>query len=150
MCPCRPIKCRTHSSPKKCIHASPAIPFWGFRVTKNGIKPDPQKFHAVHHAERPQNKDEVKSFLCMIRSNGQFTLDLAAATANLRELTKDINTFVWSEAHETEFQNLSTKMSYSDTMTQMPQRLSLLMPIAQASLQSLHKDPPLMPQKQSL
>ena len=50
--------------------------------------------------------DEVKSFLCMIRSNGQFIPDLAAATANLRELTRDINTFVWSEAHETEFQNL--------------------------------------------
>ena len=42
----------------------------------------------------------------MIRSNGQFIPDLAAATANLRELTRDINTFVWSDAHETEFQNL--------------------------------------------
>ena len=93
-------------SPKKCILASSEIPFWGFQVTKDGIKPDPQKVQAVRHAERPQNKDEVKSFLCMIRSNGQFIPDLAAATANLRELTRDINTFVWSEAHETEFQNL--------------------------------------------
>ena len=93
-------------SQKKCILASPEIPFWGFRITKDGIKPDPQKVHAVHHAERPQNKYEVKSFLCMIRSNGQFIPDLAAATANLRELTKDSTTFVWSEAHETEFRNL--------------------------------------------
>ena len=93
-------------SPKKCILAFPEIPFWGFRVTKDGIRPDPQKVQAVRHAERPQNKDEVKSFLCMIRSKGQFIPDLAAATANLRELTRDINTFVWSDAHETEFQNL--------------------------------------------
>ena len=42
------------------------------------------------------------------------------------------------------------KMSYSDTMTQMPQPLSLLMPITQVSLQSSLKEPPLMPPKQSL
>ena len=93
-------------SPRKCLLASPEIPFWGFLVTHKGIKPDPQKVQAVHHAERPQNKDELKSFLCMIRSNGHFIPDLAAATANLRELTRDSNTFVWSKAHEIEFQNI--------------------------------------------
>ena len=93
-------------SPKKCILASPEILFWEFQATKDRIKPDPQKVQAVCYAERPQNKDEVKSFLCMIRSNWQFIPDLATATANLRELTRNINTLVWSEAHETEFQNL--------------------------------------------
>ena len=140
-------------SPKKCILASPEIPFWGFRVTKDGIRPGPQKVQAVSHAERPQNKDEVESFLCMIRSNGQFIPDLAAATANLRELTRDINAFVWSDAHETEFQNLKNAFNedvllrHYDTNAQ---HLSLLMPITQASLQSSLKESPLMPPKQSL
>ena len=42
----------------------------------------------------------------MIRSNGQFIPDLAAATANLRELTKNNTTFQWLATHEKEFQNL--------------------------------------------
>ena len=30
-------------SPSKCILGQPEIPFWGFKVNKNGIKPDPNK-----------------------------------------------------------------------------------------------------------
>ena len=60
----------------------------------------------MQQADRPQTKDEVKSFLCMIHSNGQFIPDLAAATANLRELTKSNTTFQWLATHEKEFQNL--------------------------------------------
>eukprot|EP00795_Rhopilema_esculentum_P015829 gene15829-7152_t len=140
-------------SPKKCLLASPEISFWGFQVSKNNIKTERQKTQAVHHAERPQNTYEVKSFLCMIRSNGQFIPDLAAATANLRELTKDINPFVWSEAHEMEFENLkkpfnSTKMSYSATTVQTPNLLFLLTHTTQVYLQSSHKEPRLTPPKQ--
>ena len=106
-------------SPTKCVLASSEIPFWGFKVSKEGIRPDPEKVQAIQHADRPQNKDEVKSCLCMIRSNGQFIPDLAAATANLRELTKNNTTFKWLAAHEKEFQNLKEafkKMFYYDTM----------------------------------
>ena len=86
--------------------ASPEIAFLGFQVTKDGIKPDSHTVQAVSHAERPQNKAKVKSFFCMIRSNGRFIPELAAAEASLRKTSKDINTFYQTEAHETEFQNL--------------------------------------------
>ena len=42
----------------------------------------------------------------MIRSNSTFIPDLAAATANLRELTKQNAVFKWTETHEKEFQNI--------------------------------------------
>ena len=93
--------------PKKCILAS-EIPFWGFGVTAQGLTPDPQKVEAVQQAEHPQTRDEVTSFLCMIRSNGQFIPNLAAPTANLRDLTKNNAVFEWSDAHEAEFQNLKS------------------------------------------
>ena len=75
-------------SPSKCILGQPEIPFWGFKIDKNGIKPDPNKVQAVQEAKRPTSKAELRSFLCLIRSNGTFIPDLAAATANLREVTK--------------------------------------------------------------
>ena len=93
-------------SPDKCILGQPEIPFWGFKVNKNGIKPDPNKVQAVQEAGRPTSKDELRSFLCMIRSNGTFIPDLATSTANLRELTKQNAVFKWTETHEKEFQNI--------------------------------------------
>jgi len=92
-------------SPKKCILASSEISFWGFRATVQGLTHDPHKAEEVQHAEHPQTRDEVKPFLCMIRSNGQFIPNLVAATAILRELIKDNAVFQWSDAHEAEFQN---------------------------------------------
>ena len=93
-------------SPSKCILVQPKIPFCGFKVNKNGIKPDPNKVQAVQEAGRPTSKDELRSFFCMIRSNGTFIPDLAAATANLRELTKQNAVFKWTETREKEFQNI--------------------------------------------
>ena len=87
----------------KCILGQPEIPFWEFKVNKNRIKPDPNKVQAVQEAGRPTSKDELRSFLCMIRSNGTFIPNLAAATANLRELTKQNAVFKWTETHEKEF-----------------------------------------------
>jgi len=49
-------------SSTKCVLASSEIPFCGFKVYKEGIRPDPEKVQAVQHADRPQNKDDVKSF----------------------------------------------------------------------------------------
>ena len=90
----------------KCILGQPEIPFRRFKVNKNGIKPDPNKVQAVQEAGRPTSKDELRSFLCMIRSNSTFIPDLAAATANLRELTKQNAVFKSTETHEKEFQNI--------------------------------------------
>ena len=47
----------------------------------------------------------------MIRSNGAFIPDLAAATANLRNLTKNNSIFEWTEAHQAEFENLKKAFS---------------------------------------
>ena len=93
-------------SPSKCILGQPEIPFWRFKVNKNGVKPDLNKVQAVQEAGRPTSKDELWSFLCMIRSNGTFIPDLAAATENLHELTKQNAVFKWTETHEKEFQNI--------------------------------------------
>ena len=99
-------KARLTVSPSKCILGQPEILFWGFKVNKNGIEPDPNKVQAVQEAGRPTSKDELQSFLCMIRLNSTFIPDLAAATANLRELKKQNAVFKWTETHEKEFQNI--------------------------------------------
>ena len=46
-------------NPSKCILVQPKLPFWGFKVNKNEIKPDSNKVQAVQEAERPTPKDEL-------------------------------------------------------------------------------------------
>ena len=53
----------------------------------------------------------MKSFLGMIHSNGQFIPNLAEATANLKDSTKDNTVRQWSDAHEAEFQNLKSDLT---------------------------------------
>ena len=97
----------------KCIFSADSIPFWGFIVTADGLKPDPEKCQALQTAERPRTKEELTSFLCMIRSNGDFIPDLATMTANLRAMTAKNATFCWTDAHDQEFENVKSAFNSS-------------------------------------
>ena len=87
----------------KCIFASSEIPFWGMRVTSNGLQPDKEKVYALQIAGPPKDKDELNSFLCMVRSNADFIPNLATMTTNLRQLLIQNSKFKWDEIHTQEF-----------------------------------------------
>ena len=56
----------------KCMFHQPQVPFWGVVVSEHGIRPDPEKVKALKYVTRPQNRQELISFLCMIQSNKEF------------------------------------------------------------------------------
>ena len=92
--------------PDKCIFAASDIPFWGMRITADGIMPDPQKKEAVKSATPPQSREDVISFLCMIQSNAEFLPGLTANTVNLRKLTTKNARFQWNSKCQKEFEKL--------------------------------------------
>lgn len=57
-------------------------------INKDGVKSDLTKEQALKKCRRPIARDELISFLYMIRSNGTLILGLAATKANLYELMK--------------------------------------------------------------
>ena len=73
---------------EKCFFKLKEIPFWGVRITENGIRPDPNKVEFVKHATAPTSKEELISFLPMMQSNSEFLPNLSSQTANLRALTQ--------------------------------------------------------------
>ena len=91
---------------KKCIIGKSEIPWWGLIITDKGVRPDPKKVEALQHAARPRNKDEVKSFLCMVQSNKDFIPNIARLTTNLRNLTKKHTQFMWTKRCQDEFEKL--------------------------------------------
>ena len=90
----------------KCIFSAPEVPFWGFIVSKDGIKPDPLKLEALKQQKRPESKHELLSYLAMVRAKQDFLPNIADMTAALRKLTKKGIRFVWTDEHEQEFQNV--------------------------------------------
>ena len=100
---------------KKCIIGKTEIPWWGLVITNKGIKPDPEKVKALRHATRPQDKEEVRSFLCMIQSNRDFIPNMAQHTTHLRNLTKKHTRFNWTKQCQDEFNKLCSSFK-EDTL----------------------------------
>ena len=90
----------------KCLFSKPEIPFWGLTVSKDGIKPNPFKVKTLHQQASPQSKQELVSFLAMVRANDNFIPNVAAETSLLRKLPKKGVHFKWTEQHEAQFQRV--------------------------------------------
>ena len=96
---------------EKCLIGKTEIPWWGMKITSEGIKPDPEKVRALRHATPPANKEEVLSYLCMIQSNKEFIPHLSTKTANIRELTKKNKHFKWTPECQQEFEALQHELT---------------------------------------
>ena len=90
----------------KCIFNQTEVPFWGVLVNEHGIRPDPEKVKALKHATRPQNRQELISFLCMLQSNKEFIPLIAQKSSHLRGLTKKGKQFRWDKQCQKEFEDL--------------------------------------------
>ena len=91
-------------NPKKCEFIKDEIKFWGMIVSAKGIKPDPEKVEILKHLQPPKNKEDLRSFLCMMQSNAEFIPQFAKITAKLRELAKDKRRFRWNQDHQVAFE----------------------------------------------
>ena len=90
----------------KCIFVVQDIPFWGMRITKDGVKPCPKKCEAVQNMEPPRQKEDVASFLSMLQAHANFIPHFSKLTANIRELQKQDVKFKWEEIHQKEFDDV--------------------------------------------
>ena len=71
---------------KKCRIRQEEVPYVGHVLSKEGLKPDPEKIRAVQQMQPPQNTKELKSFLGFIQYLAKFMPNMASKSAPLREL----------------------------------------------------------------
>ena len=75
-------------NPEKCSFGEMQIKFWGMLIDKDGVRPDPSKVEALDHISPPTSKEELISFLCMMKSNSEFIVNISKKSALFRELPK--------------------------------------------------------------
>ena len=106
-------RCRTHnvtiSMSKLCVGTS--IPFAGFLVTDNGIKPDPAQTAALTNFPAPKTLKDLRAFLGLANQLASFVPDFAQMTPNLRELLKKKNAWLWTPEHTEEFNKVKTLLT---------------------------------------
>ena len=98
-------------NPEKCIISSDSIPWWGMKISKEGISPDKKKVEALKLMSPPKSREEVKSLYCMLQSNKDFIPFLANKTNNIRVLLKKNSQFVWTKECQAEFDRIKKEFS---------------------------------------
>ena len=84
----------------KCQFGMDEVTFWGMIIDKCGVHPDPEKVDALEGLDRPRNKDELHSFICMMQSVSEFIPSFSRKAAPLRQLLKMNARFKWEEEHQ--------------------------------------------------
>ncbi|KHJ88923.1 hypothetical protein OESDEN_11272 [Oesophagostomum dentatum] len=79
----------------KCEFAKEEITFLGFLLSKDGIRPNPEKTKASDQDPIPTNATEVKSFLGMRSFFRRFIHNFASIASSLIALTKKDAAFTW-------------------------------------------------------
>ena len=93
-------------NPAKCVFGRKEIKFWGMIVSEDGVRPDPAKVDALKDLSSPKNKEELKSFICMMQSNADFITRFSQKIAPLRSLLKNHIRFNWNESHQAIFDDI--------------------------------------------
>lgn len=92
------------------------LDFLGHRITDTGISPVEAKVAALRSFRRPENANEVRSFLGLANYLNRFIPNLATIDEPLRELTRKGTIFHWLEQHEAAFVQLKQIMSSPMTL----------------------------------
>ena len=93
-------------NPTKCVFGLSEVKFWGMLISKDGVRPDPEKVKALVNLSRPQNRTELKSFICMMQSNSDFIQNFAKMIAPLRDLLNSKDRFSWKRVHQSAFDDV--------------------------------------------
>ena len=90
----------------KCVIASDAVDFLGYRLSQEGVKPLERLVSAIVEFKRPEKRKEVKSFLGIAGFYKNFIPNFADIARPLNNLTSDNVPFVWDDSCESAFTEL--------------------------------------------
>lgn len=96
---------------KKCHFARKSIKVLGHVVSKDGIRPDPDKISAVANFPRPEQQKALRSFLGLASYFRRFVRNFATLALPLNQLLNSGTPFVWSDACEKAFEDLKQALT---------------------------------------
>lgn len=100
---------------KKTLFFRDAVPFVGFILTPNGIRPDPEKLAVILNFPRPVDRKQLQGFIGSCTFYRRFTVKHAEKITPFRDLLSENTPWLWKPEHDKAFQEL--KDSFIDSVT---------------------------------
>ena len=82
------------------------VKFMGHLITRDGLKPDPEKITAIENMLKPTSKPQVATLIGFVNYLSKFLPKLSNVVQPLRELTNNKTKFVWAKQHEAAFNTI--------------------------------------------
>ena len=102
--------------PNKCVFFAPKVSFLGYRVSQDGVSPDPNNFAKVANWQPPKNVQEVHGILGMGNYYHRFVKDFSQRAQPLVALTKKDNQFKWPLECQATFDDIKQALTRPDIM----------------------------------
>ena len=83
----------------------------GHIVSKEGVKPDPEKLRAVNDYTQPQSVQQLRQFLGLANYYRKFIQGYAQLAEPLHKLTRKLSQFFWTVECQEAFNNLKTALT---------------------------------------
>ena len=92
--------------PSKCELFRSEVTFLGHLITRNGIRPSPDKVKVMQCWKRPQTVTQVRSFLRFVSYYRRYIKDFSVRVAPLNRLLEAGQAFIWTDDCERSFEDL--------------------------------------------
>ncbi|RWR99509.1 RNA-directed DNA polymerase (Reverse transcriptase), partial [Dinothrombium tinctorium] len=97
---------------KKCKLFQDSVEILGHRITKDGIEAQPIKIQRILQQNKPQNLQELQSYLGAINYISKFIPNSASLISPLRSLLKRKTKFKWESKHDEAFDNIKKALGH--------------------------------------
>ena len=84
---------------KKCSFLQPETSYLGYKIAKDGIRPQEDKVEAIRQLNPPTSKKEIRSFIGSCSYYRKFLPNFSGIAKPLIDLTKKNTRFKWKEDH---------------------------------------------------
>ena len=103
-------------SKDKCEFNQTHIKYLGQVIDKTGVRPHPDKVHAILEMKPSTNTRELRQFLGMVNQLSKFSPFLADQSKPLRDLLSTKNQWIWEESQSIAFNKVKTAIGSSQVL----------------------------------
>ena len=95
---------------EKCKFAQKEIEWLGYKLTQTGISPINTKIQAITEKLKPEDLNELRSYLGAVNQTNRYIPNLAQLCFKLRPSLKKDKPWNWDESHEEAFKEINKQV----------------------------------------
>ncbi|KMQ92398.1 enzymatic polyprotein endonuclease reverse [Lasius niger] len=103
-------KANLQLQPEKCQFLRNEVVYLGHVIGSDGVKPDPNKIHAMKNFPIPKNPKNIKQFLGLTGYYRRFIKNFSKIAKPLTDLLKKDKPFIWTPLQENAFATLRNEL----------------------------------------